>query len=148
MKDLKQGYWSRVKKGETSARKEQREIVFSERRMDSILVVLTTGLMLVNEHNHPLLLVKTDERKPYKHGSGTLPCAGITSLSPDASVVTSVNFYTLRVVCSPVTSEREYGAMGSVVCPMMALRESRLCGETESWDRITQSSSQTPRSVA
>ena len=60
MKELRQEYWSRVKKGETSARKEKWESGFSGRRTDSVQkeipVVLTTGLILVMEHNHPLLL--------------------------------------------------------------------------------------------
>ena len=48
-----------VKSGETPARKEKLENAFNGRRTDSvqeeILVVLTTGLILCNGHNHPLL---------------------------------------------------------------------------------------------
>ena len=43
-----------------SAQKETWETVFSGRQMDSVRneipVVLTTGLVLVKEHSHPLLL--------------------------------------------------------------------------------------------
>ena len=127
-----------------SARKQIWENAFSGRQLDSvrngILVVLTTGLILVNEHNHPLLLQKArhrpseesltyfalheervlrawkaenrvkislEERARNLHvSSGTLPCAWITSLNLDASMVTGVCFYTLSLVGSPVKSQR------------------------------------------
>ena len=72
MKELKQENWSRVRKGETSARKEKWESAFNERRMNSVqeetpAVSLTekpwetdaitdTDLISVKEHNHLLLL--------------------------------------------------------------------------------------------
>ena len=59
MKELKHECWSRVKKGETSVRKEKWENAFNGRRMDSVQeetpVVSTTGLILVNGPHHPLL---------------------------------------------------------------------------------------------
>ena len=60
MKELRQEYWSKVIRREMSAQKGNWEIAISERQMDSVRkeipVVLTTGLVLVKEHNHPLLL--------------------------------------------------------------------------------------------
>ena len=92
-----------------------------------------TDLILVKEHNHPLLLPEHQRRlteesltnmgiwrekvfqawkaemrvkfsfeaRARRVTSSTLPCAWITSLNTDASVVTSVNFYTLRLVEQP-----------------------------------------------
>ena len=66
MKELKQEYWSSQNREKTSARKEKWENAFNGRRMDSVqeetLVVLTTGLILVNGHNHPLLLQERRHR--------------------------------------------------------------------------------------
>ena len=72
-------------------------------------------------------------------------------------MVTSVISDTLRLVGSPVKSQRKVAQkdrwlyckrlLNWVVCPMIVLRESRLCGKMESWDRITQSSSRRPRCV-
>ena len=61
---IETGVWVKSQKGKTSTRKEKWDNAFNGRRPDSvqkkILVVLTTGLILVNEHNHPLLLQKVD----------------------------------------------------------------------------------------
>ena len=98
-----------------------------ERQQDSVRkgipVVLTTGLILVNEHNHPLLLLKcrlrltegslmyskksSEERAQNRHEiCGTLQYAQSTSLNPDASMVASVISDTLRLVGSPVKCEQ------------------------------------------
>ena len=57
---MRQECWSRAKKGEMSALKEKWETAFHGRRTDSgrkeIHVFVTTGLILVREHHHPLLL--------------------------------------------------------------------------------------------
>ena len=92
--------------------------------------------------------------------SGTLPSRVLSSQVwiPAASMVTSVNFYTLRLVGSPVKSPRKMAQkdrwlhwkrlFNRFMCPMTALRESRFCGKMESWTRITQSTSQMGRCVA
>ena len=58
MKELKREFWSRVRKGETSARKEKWENAFNGRRtdivQDEIPAVLPMGLILVNRQNHLL----------------------------------------------------------------------------------------------
>ena len=61
MKGLRQETWSRVKKGEKSALRGRKVgECFQWKATDSVQeetpVVLTTGLVLVNEHNHPLPL--------------------------------------------------------------------------------------------
>ena len=60
MQELRRECWSNVRRDEMSAQKEKWEIVISGRQMDSvrneISVVLTTGLVLVKEHSHSLLL--------------------------------------------------------------------------------------------
>ena len=65
MKDLRREYWSRVTQEETPALREMWENVFSGKQLDNVPkgtpVVLTTGPILVKEHDHPLLLW---ERRP------------------------------------------------------------------------------------
>ena len=66
MKEVNQEYWSRVKRGEMSALKEKWVTAFKGRRtvsvQEDIPVLSTTGLILVNEHNHPLLLQERRHR--------------------------------------------------------------------------------------
>ena len=60
MKELRRENWSKVTREEMSSHKAEWENAFSGRQLDSVRkeipVVLTTGLVLVKEHNHPLLL--------------------------------------------------------------------------------------------
>ena len=62
MRELRRECWSKVKKGEMSARKEKWENAFSGKQLDSVRkeipVVPTSGLFLIIKHNHPLPLLK------------------------------------------------------------------------------------------
>ena len=59
----RQEYWSRVKKGrETSALKKKSETAFNADSFQAEIPVVPTSLILVNGHNHPLLLQERRHR--------------------------------------------------------------------------------------
>ena len=66
MKGLRQGYWSRVTKGRTSALKGKWENADNGKQMDSVqeetLAVSATGVTVDNKHNRPLLLQRRRHR--------------------------------------------------------------------------------------
>ena len=79
--------------------------------------------------------------------TGILPYVKITSLNPDANMVTIVNSDILRLVGSPVKSQRkvvekEQWPFERRLIPLgcvSQLRKSLFCGKLESWDRNTPS---------